>query len=82
MKHVSRHLISSAASILSVACAEPGQSDGDVVVRDSAGITIVENHAAAWTDGNTWILAAEPLLSVGVLDGPEEPVGISFHPYE
>ncbi len=64
--------ITSAAAILSLACGDPGHGDGDFVVRDSAGITIVENHAAAWTDGNAWTLAADPSLSIGALEGPEE----------
>ncbi len=70
-KHSTIRLIASAAAILSVACGR-GQGDGDVVVRDSAGITIVENHTAAWTGGNAWTLAAEPFLSIGAVEGPEE----------
>ena len=72
MKHANFQLIPAMAAILSVVCGGPGQRNGDTVVRDSAGITIVENHAAAWTDGNAWTLAAEPFLSIGSLDGPEE----------
>jgi hypothetical protein len=41
------------------------------VVRDSAGITIVENAAPKWAPGEAWTLSAEPLV-IGSLDGPPE----------
>jgi hypothetical protein len=47
-------------------------ADAGVVIRDSAGITIVENTRAAWSGGEAWRLSAEPLVRIGVLDGPEE----------
>ncbi len=36
-----------------------------VQVRDSAGITIVENYTPAWHPGGEWRVAPEPLLSLG-----------------
>ncbi len=58
-------------------CATLGACGGErplsnVSQRDSAGITIVENHAATWTDENAWSLSTEPVLSIGTLEGAEE----------
>lgn len=46
------------------ACSDnnPGTS---VLVRDSAGIHIVENTAPQWTSGAEWRLSAEPLVEIG-----------------
>jgi hypothetical protein len=38
-------------------------------VRDSAGITIVENAAPAWSEGDAWTLSAEPALAMGASEG-------------
>jgi hypothetical protein len=43
-----------------------------VVVRDSAGITIVHSSGPAWSDGAGWRLSAAPTLEIGMLDGPPE----------
>lgn len=54
------------------ACAVDPESDGasGAAVRDSAGVTIVENHAPAWGPGEGWRLGPEPELTIGMLDGP------------
>lgn len=39
------------------------------VVRDSAGIRIVENHAPKWSAATQWRLAVRPSLSIGVQQG-------------
>ncbi len=54
-----------------------GDMNGDAraagpVVRDSAGVRIVENSAPAWSEGSGWRLSAEPTLEIGMLDGPPE----------
>lgn len=41
------------------------------VVRDSAGVTIVENSAPAWSEGEGWTVAEAPEVEIGTLDGPE-----------
>jgi len=41
-------------------------------VRDSAGITIVENDAPAWGPGEAWRVSQEPVVSIGVAEGAEE----------
>jgi hypothetical protein len=43
-----------------------------VMVRDSAGVEIVHNRAGAWGGGSGWRISAEPDLSLGVVDGPDE----------
>lgn len=56
---------------LTSACAAPGER-ASYTVRDSAGIQIVESTAPAWEEGAGWRVVAEPMLAIGVLDGPEE----------
>lgn len=61
-----------AGLILTTACGFEGREGSRVVVRDSAGIEIVENIAPAWTEGEGWRLSDEPVLTIGVLEGREE----------
>jgi uncharacterized membrane protein YhdT len=49
----------------------PGRSAG-YSVRDSAGITIVQNTDPAWGEGEEWTLSSEPRLTIGQVDGPDE----------
>ena len=46
--------------------------DAGAVVRDSAGIRIVENRGPAWREGRGWRVVREPSLTIGVLEGPDE----------
>lgn len=57
-----------AASVVA-ACGAGDRADTAPVVRDSAGITIVENSAPAWRPGEGWRIAAEPEVEIGVLEG-------------
>lgn len=58
-------------AMLTVACGG-GQPDEMVIVRDSAGVTIVENRGAVWGSGAGWTLATEPVLEIGAThDAPE-----------
>ncbi len=52
------------------ACADnaPGTS---ALVRDSAGVRIVEYLASTWKSGQEWRIPREPLLEIGMDDGPE-----------
>jgi len=52
-----------------IAC-EPGPAPPPTV-RDSSGVTIVENHGPAWPGGNGWRLSAEPILDIGA--GAQQP---------
>ncbi|UCC73472.1 MAG: hypothetical protein JSV86_02610 [Gemmatimonadota bacterium] len=51
------------------ACAGEGGRAGGAVVRDSAGIEIVENTAPKWPEGFGWRLSEEPTLEIGEPDG-------------
>lgn len=52
-------------------CAD--QQDPELAtVRDSAGVTIVENSAPAWTAEDRWRIGSEPSLDIGVVDGEPE----------
>jgi hypothetical protein len=41
------------------------------VVRDSAGISIVENLGPAWGEDDRWTLSATPELDIGVIEGDQ-----------
>jgi hypothetical protein len=57
---------------LAAACGGDARAAGGPVVRDSAGVQIVENTAPAWRDGEGWTVAAEPTVDIGVADGAPE----------
>ena len=42
---------------------------GPVLVRDSAGIRIIENAAPEWREGTGWTVEPEPWLDMGSADG-------------
>jgi len=54
------------------ACSQSGGSDVRPVVRDSAGVRIVENSSPGWTEGDAWSVSAEPLVSIGAVEGAAE----------
>ncbi len=54
------------------ACSAAESLEATAVVRDSAGITIVENRSPAWGDSPRWLVSEEPLVDIGMLDGPAE----------
>ncbi|MDZ4673599.1 MAG: hypothetical protein SGI84_04030 [Gemmatimonadota bacterium] len=48
------------------ACAGTGgDGAGEATVRDSSGITIVENAGGVWAPGSGWSLGAEPMVQLG-----------------
>lgn len=47
-------------------------SNGGSVVRDSAGVVIVESHGPRWTAATAWSILPEPALDIGAADGPAE----------
>jgi hypothetical protein len=52
------------------ACAAGDRATSEgVVVRDSAGVRIVENTIPAWRGGEAWRVGDEPELRIGVVDG-------------
>ena len=63
-------LITSSLLLLAAACG--GAADRGAAaptVRDSAGITIVENNGTAWAGGKGWTVADSPMVSIGGLEG-------------
>ncbi len=52
-------------------CASENARTGPIV-RDSAGVTIVENATPRWADGEGWRLSQEPTLDIGVMNGELE----------
>jgi hypothetical protein len=65
----------SCIALLTSACG-PDASDAPAPalasVRDSAGITIVENPALSDDTSPAWTVGPSPVVEIGVLDGPEE----------
>jgi hypothetical protein len=67
------------AILLVAACVATGCGEGreaDVAargyqIRDSAGVTVVDNHAPEWNEETAWTLSSAPSLSIGAVDGPE-----------
>lgn len=60
-----------ASTLLLAACGAGERAASAPVVRDSAGITIVENTAPLWSEAERWQLAAVPEVEIGVLEGEE-----------
>jgi hypothetical protein len=44
----------------------------NAIVRDSAGVRIVESRSPAWSEDEGWRLSPEPVLSIGAVDGEPE----------
>ncbi len=53
------------ASMAFGACAADAPEGRGPVVRDSAGIRIVENTTPQWQEGREWRLSAEPVVGIG-----------------
>ncbi|MEX0893485.1 MAG: hypothetical protein WEB88_15065 [Gemmatimonadota bacterium] len=61
-------LVLTTGAVLCAACGEPeaaNQPTDAVVVRDSAGVRIVENSQPEWSAGDGWRVAARPRLVLG-----------------
>jgi len=70
---------SACAALLTALLSECGADRADIptaTVRDSAGITVVESVSGSWAAGDAWHLSEDPVLSIGVVDGPAE---YAFH---
>ena len=48
-----------------MACADDTQPTNTTVVRDSAGVRIVESYAPHWDDVSAWRLDSAPLIDIG-----------------
>jgi hypothetical protein len=65
-------LLAPAFVFLLAGCGAEAASAPSATVRDSAGISIVENPVAAIPGGGGWNVASDPSLTIGSFDGPEE----------
>ena len=57
---------------IAVGCSEPSPFTESTVVRDSAGVRIVENLQATWEAGEEWRLGDTPALEIGGIEGDPE----------
>jgi len=60
------------ALVVVVAACRADAPEGAYSVRDSAGIEIVESLEGAWGPGEGWTLSAQPVVSIGREEGPQE----------
>lgn len=74
-------LLASLAVLAPAACDQPPAEPQtpDVIIRDSAGIEIVENSAPVWGPGDFWTVAPEPEFSLGGYDTSAGPARDSSH---
>lgn len=72
-KRQSRELLVSSLAIVWAATCTDGNGPVDgFTVTDSAGVQVVENAAPALRAREDWVVAPEPVLEIGALEGPEE----------
>jgi hypothetical protein len=64
--------VGGALLVLSQGCAGASGDEGAVLVRDSAGVRIIESAAPSWDTGEEWRIATDPGVAIGMLDGPRE----------
>lgn len=62
------HLLGGLIAAVSWGC-DGDAGDVGPLLRDSAGITIVENTGPVWAPGEEWWVPAEPTLDIGIMDG-------------
>ena len=60
------------AVVLTGACGSGGDAAANAVVRDSAGVRIVENHGPSWDEDAAWHLSPEPVVVIGAMDADAE----------
>lgn len=68
--HLASALLGAVASAACIA-SEPDAGVPAATVRDSAGVTLVENPAVPADARTGWTLGAEPLVEIGALEGAE-----------
>lgn len=69
--HTPAFTVLALAPFLAAGCGAGDRAGAAPVVRDSAGITIVENAAPQWSEAEAWRVASEPEVEIGVLEGDE-----------
>src|SRR5690606_20467602 len=58
--------------VLLAACGDAQGGAPRALVRDSAGVRIVESMGASWEEGDAWRIAAQPALEIGMAEGPPD----------
>jgi hypothetical protein len=58
-------------STIVASCSPPDVGSG-TTFSDSAGVTLAVAEAPSWLPGEGWMVAEEPTLQIGALEGPEE----------
>lgn len=72
--HAAGDVVSIAVISLAVAAGCLGGEDRQgpqVVVRDSAGVQIIESRAPLWANGETWVVSDSPVVRIGAVHGRE-----------
>lgn len=54
-----------ALTVMVASCGVPEGGTGDVTLRDSAGVAIVDNRAPEWTEAEGWIVDSVPEVVIG-----------------
>lgn len=57
-------------TLLAGGCGDAQGGAPRALVRDSAGVRIVESAGASWEEGEAWRIAAQPALEIGLAEGP------------
>ena len=55
-----------------IGCSSAAETSLQTEVSDSLGLRIVHSREPKWERGEEWSVPSEPILTIGVLDGPEE----------
>jgi hypothetical protein len=58
--------------VVAAACGGDAEPGPQIVVRDSAGIEIVESSAERWTADEAWLVQSEPRVRIGLTEGAPE----------
>ena len=56
--------------LIAVACDRRGGEAALFTLRDSAGVAIVENEGAQWSENEAWVVAGSPHLEIGSTERP------------
>ena len=59
-------------SYVATACTSAAESSIQAEISDSAGLKIVHNRTPRWTEDQRWVVPPDPVVAIGVLNGPEE----------
>jgi hypothetical protein len=70
LKRVGPRFVGAALAVLIVSCGGDRSTEaGAVLVRDSAGMRIVESSAPRWETGYAWTVSTDAIVTLGTVDG-------------